>query len=215
MEKPNPELCEKIKQAIIDVDPEPAKKIVEEALKSMDPLEIINCMTEGMAEVGRLYEERIYFVTELLIAGEIMSRNIEVIKPYLAAKGESQTVHGKIVFGTVKDDIHDIGKNVMISLLKVAGFEVFDLGVDVPAAKFIDTLKETNADILAMSSLLTSTVDQIKNVIAELKKEGLRDQVKVIIGGAAITEDFAKEVEVDGYAVDATQGVNKCKALLQ
>ncbi|WP_287587571.1 corrinoid protein [Candidatus Borrarchaeum sp.] len=214
MEKKNPELCEKIKQAIIDVDPEPAKKIVEEALKSMDPLEIINCMTEGMAEVGRLYEERYYFVTELLIAGEIMSQNIDVIKPYLA-EGETPTAHGKIVFGTVKDDIHDIGKSIMISLLKVAGFEVVDLGVDVPASKFIETLKETNADILAMSSLLTSTVDQIKNVIAELKKEGLRDQVKVIIGGAAITEDFAKEVEVDGYAVDATQGVNKCKALLQ
>jgi methylmalonyl-CoA mutase cobalamin-binding domain/chain len=215
MDTKNPEICEKIKQAIIDVDPEPAKKIVEEALELMDPLEIINCMTEGMAEVGRLYEERIYFVTELLIAGEIMSQNIEVIKPYLAEKGETQTVHGKIVFGTVKDDIHDIGKNVMISLLKVAGFEVIDLGVDVPAAKFIETLKENEADILAMSSLLTSTVDQIKNVIAELKKEGLRDHVKVIIGGAAVTEDFAKEVGVDGYAVDATQGVEKCKALLQ
>jgi len=214
MEKKNPELCEKIKQAIIDVDPEPAKKIVEEALKSMNPLEIINCMTEGMAEVGRLYEERYYFVTELLIAGEIMSQNIEVLKPYLA-EDETPTTYGKIVFGTVKDDIHDIGKNIMISLLKVAGFEVIDLGVDVPAAKFIEALKEKKADILAMSSLLTSTVDQIKNVIVELKKEGLRDQVKVIIGGAAVTEDFAKEVEVDGYAVDATQGVEKCKALLQ
>jgi len=215
MEKTNPELCEKIKQVIIDVDPELAKKIVQDALNAgMNPLEIIQCMTAGMAEVGRLYEERVYFVTELLIAGEIMSQNIDTIKPYLV-EGETPTAHGKIVFGTVKDDIHDIGKNIMISLLKVAGFEVIDLGVDVPAAKFIDTLKETNADILAMSSLLTSTVDQIKNVIAELKKEGLRDQVKVIIGGAAVTEDFAKEVEVDGYAVDATQGVNKCKALLQ
>ncbi|MFX1521490.1 MAG: B12-binding domain-containing protein [Promethearchaeota archaeon] len=214
MEKKNPELCEKIKQAIIDVDPEPAKKIVEEALKSLDPLEIISCMTGGMAEVGRLYEERVYFVTELLIAGEIMSQNIEIIKPYLA-EGETQTAQGKIVFGTVKDDIHDIGKNIMISLLKVAGFEVIDLGVDVPVANFIEALKESKADILAMSSLLTSTVDQIKNVIAELKKEGLRDQVKVIIGGAAVTEDFAKEVGVDSYAVDATQGVEKCKALLQ
>ncbi len=214
MEKPNPELCEKVKQAIIDVDPEPAKEVVKEALKSMNPLAIINCMTEGMAEVGRLYEERVYFVTELLIAGEIMSQNIEVLKPYLA-EDETPTTYGKIVFGTVKDDIHDIGKNIMISLLKVAGFEVIDLGVDVPAAKFIEALKEKKADILAMSSLLTSTVDQIKNVIVELKKEGLRDQVKVIIGGAAVTEDFAKEVEVDGYAVDATQGVEKCKALLQ
>jgi methylmalonyl-CoA mutase cobalamin-binding domain/chain len=214
MEKTNPELCEKVKQAIIDVNPEPAKLVVEEALNSMDPLEIINCMTEGMAEVGRLYEERVYFVTELLIAGEIMSQNIEVLKPHLA-EGETPTAHGKIVFGTVKDDIHDIGKNIMISLLKVAGFDVIDLGVDVPAAKFIGALKESKADILAMSSLLTSTVDQIKNVIAELKKEGLRDQVKVIIGGAAVTEDFANEVGVDGYAVDATQGVEKCKALLQ
>jgi len=214
MEKTNPELCEKVKQAIIDVNPEPAKTIVEEALKSMNPLEIINCMTEGMAEVGRLYEERVYFVTELLIAGEIMSQNIDVLKPYLA-EGETPTAHGKIVFGTVKDDIHDIGKNIMISLLKVAGFEVIDLGVDVPAVKFIEALKENKADILAMSSLLTSTVDQIKNVIAELKKEGLRDQVKVIIGGAAVTEDLAKEVGVDGYAVDAMQGVDKCKALLQ
>ncbi len=213
MEKANPELCEKVKQAIIDVDPEPAKIIVEDALKSMDPLEIINCMTEGMAEVGRLYEERVYFVTELLIAGEIMSQNIEVLKPYLA-EGETPKAHGKILFGTVKDDIHDIGKNIMISLLKVAGFEVIDLGVDVPASKFIETLKETKADILAMSSLLTSTVDQIKSVVEELEKEGLRDQVKVIIGGAAVTEDFAKEVGVDGYAVDATQGVEKCKALL-
>jgi methylmalonyl-CoA mutase cobalamin-binding domain/chain len=214
MEKTNPELCEKVKQAIIDVNPEPAKLVVEEALKSMDPLEIINCMTEGMAEVGRLYEERVYFVTELLIAGEIMSQNIEVLKPHLA-EGETPTAHGKIVFGTVKDDIHDIGKNIMISLLKVAGFEVIDLGVDVPAAKFVESLKETKADILAMSSLLTSTVDQIKKVIAELEKEGLRDQLKVIIGGAAVTEDFAREVGVDGYAVDATLGVEKCKAFLQ
>jgi methylmalonyl-CoA mutase cobalamin-binding domain/chain len=214
MEKTNPELCEKVKQAIIDVNPEPAKLVVEGALKSMDPLEIINCMTEGMAEVGRLYEERVYFVTELLIAGEIMSQNIEVLKPHLA-EGETPTAHGKIVFGTVKDDIHDIGKNIMISLLKVAGFDVIDLGVDVPAVKFIEALKESKADILAMSSLLTSTVEHIKNVIAELEQEGLRDQVKVIIGGAAVTEDFAKEVRVDGYAVDATQGVEKCKALLQ
>ncbi|MCK5587611.1 MAG: cobalamin-dependent protein, partial [Candidatus Lokiarchaeota archaeon] len=162
----------------------------------------------------RLYEERVYFVTELLIAGEIMSQNIEVLKPYLA-EGETPTALGKIVFGTVKDDVHDIGKNIMISLLKVAGFEVIDLGVDVPAPKFIEALKENKADILAMSSLLTSTVDQIKNVIEELKEEGLRDQVKVIIGGAAVTEDFAKEVGVDGYAVDATQGVEKCKALLK
>jgi 5-methyltetrahydrofolate--homocysteine methyltransferase len=215
MEQTHLELCEKVKQVIIDVDPEPAKKIVQDALDaSMDPLEIIQCMTAGMAEVGRLYEERVYFVTELLIAGEIMSQNIEIIKPYLA-DGETPTAYGKIVFGTVKDDIHDIGKNIMISLLRVAGFEVIDLGVDVPAIKFIEALKENKADILAMSSLLTSTVDQIKNVIAELKKEGLRDQVKVIIGGAAVTEDLAKEVGVDGYAVDATQGVDKCKALLQ
>ena len=102
MEKSNPELCEKVKQAIIDVNPEPAKVVVEEALKSMNPLEIINCMTEGMAEVGRLYEERVYFVTELLIAGEIMSQNIEVLKPHLA-EGETPTAHGKIVFGTVNN----------------------------------------------------------------------------------------------------------------
>lgn len=215
MEKTNSELCEKVKQVIIDVDPEPAKKIVQDALDaSMDPLEIIQCMTAGMAEVGRLYEERVYFVTELLIAGEIMSQNIDVLKPHLA-EGETPTAQGKIVFGTVKDDIHDIGKNIMISLLKVAGFEVIDLGVDVPVAKFIEALKENDADILAMSSLLTSTADHIKNVIAELKKEGLRDKVKVIIGGAAVTEDFANEVGVDGYAVDATQGVEKCKAFLQ
>jgi len=214
MEKINSELCEKVKQAVIDVDPEPAKEVVKEALKSMNPLAIINCMTEGMSEVGRLYEERVYFVTELLIAGEIMSQNIDVLKPYLA-EGETPTTYGKIVFGTVKDDIHDIGKNIMISLLKVAGFEVIDLGVDVPVSKFIVALKENKADILAMSSLLTSTVDQIKNVIVELTKEGLRGQVKVIIGGAAVTEDFANEVGVDGYAVDATQGVEKCKAFLQ
>ncbi|RLE87656.1 MAG: cobalamin-binding protein, partial [Thermoprotei archaeon] len=138
----------------------------------------------------------------------------EVLLPEIKKRGEASRKLGTVVIGTVRGDLHDIGKSIVATMLRAAGFEVIDLGVDVPPEKFVEAVKKYNADIVAMSALLTTTMLEMKNVIEALKQAGLRDRVKVIVGGAAVTEEFAKEIGADGYGEDAVKAVKICKELL-
>jgi len=195
-------------------DFEDVNKVVIEVLKSgVDPLDIVNAMNQALEEVGEKYESGEYFLSELMMTGYLASEVIKILKPYLT-KTKMETL-GKIVIGTVKGDIHDIGKNIVIMMLQAAGFEVIDLGVDVSAEKFVDAVASKKPDIIGLSALLTSTIYEMKNVIDALKEKNLRDTVKVIIGGRPVTEEFAEKIGADGYAEDAVKAVKVVRELLK
>lgn len=206
---------EKLTELIIELEVDDIKEAVREALgEDKDPFEVLNALTKGMDEVGRRYEEKEYYLTELVLAGETMKEAFEVLQPALAKADKSQE-KTNIILATVKGDNHDIGKNILGSLLLSSGFEIHDLGMDVDENKIVEKVKETGASIVALSSLLTMTVEQIKVVDQALKDAGLRDQVKLIVGGAPLNEDLAKELGADDFAEDAVEGVKHIKALAE
>jgi len=177
----------------------PADKILNEAL------------IPAMSEVGRLFEEQEYYVPEMLISAKAMQGGLAILKPLLAAAG---AVAGpQVAFGTVKGDLHDIGKNLVIMMLEGAGFQVADLGVDVPPAKFIEAVKG-GAQLIGMSAMLTTTMPNMKVTIDALKDAGVRDNVKIMIGGAPLTQAYADQIGADGYSQDASAAVRKAKDLL-
>ncbi|TFF89877.1 MAG: hypothetical protein EU548_05880, partial [Promethearchaeota archaeon] len=189
------------------------QEAVKEALgEGKDPFEVLNALTEGMDEVGRRYEEKEYYLTELVLAGETMKEAFKILSPALAASDRSEE-KTKVIIATVKGDNHDIGKNILGSLLLSSGFEVVDLGMDVDENAIIEKVKETGAKIVALSSLLTMTVEQIKVVHEALKAAGLRDSVKLIVGGAPLNMELAKKLGADDFADDAVDGVKHIKAL--
>jgi len=157
----------------------------------------------AMSEAGKLFEEGEYFVPELLVAARAMQGGMELLKPLLVAEDVEPV--GKVVIGTVKGDLHDIGKNLVGMMLEGAGFEVIDLGTDVDAEKFVEAVKTNNAQMVGMSALLTTTMSNMPSTIEALKQAGLRESVKVMIGGAPVTESFAQQIGADGYAPDASQ----------
>jgi 5-methyltetrahydrofolate--homocysteine methyltransferase len=166
-------------------------------------------MVPAMDEVGRRFEANEYFVPELLISARAMKAALDLIRPLLTARGDKPV--GRVAIGTVKGDLHDIGKNLVASLLEGGGFEVIDLGVNVAPEKFIATVKEKNANIIAMSALLTTTMPAMKTTIDALKHAGVREQVKVLIGGAPITQKYAEEIGADGYSENAVGAVALAK----
>jgi len=204
------ELLEDVKGTIVNLDIEGVKEASEKALEAGVPVYriVMEGMAKGMEIVGRKYEDGEYFLAELIMAGETMKEGMAVVEPHL--KAGDLTAAGKCVIGTVRGDLHDIGKNVTITLLKAANFDVIDLGVDVPTEQFVKAVKEHGADIVAMSALLTTTMVEMGNVIRGLEEAGLRDKVKVIIGGAPITSEYAKEIGADAAAVDSVKGVRIC-----
>jgi 5-methyltetrahydrofolate--homocysteine methyltransferase len=169
-------------------------------------------MVDAMAEVGRLFEEDEYFVPEMLIAARAMQSGLALLKPHLIETDIESA--GKVAIGTVKGDLHDIGKNLVGMMLEGAGFEVIDLGTDVTPEKFVETAKDGGVDIIALSALLTTTMPSMKLTIDSLKAEGIRDQVKVMIGGAPVTDVYAEQIGADGYSPDASRAVNLAKSLL-
>jgi 5-methyltetrahydrofolate--homocysteine methyltransferase len=172
------------------------------------PLQIIDKYKEALQVIGKRFEEGRYFVPELILAGEMMKSASEIIKPMMAAGDEkAKDKVGKFLLGTVEGDIHDIGKDMVHMLMEINGFEVKDLGVDVPNQVFIDAAKEYQPDIVGMSGLLTLSFDSMKAVVSGLKEAGLRDKVKVIIGGGQIDEHACKYVEADAWVTDAVAGV--------
>lgn len=208
------EILEKIRRAVINLDTENIQKLCMEAIKAGIPAYdvIMKGFSRGLEVVGEKFEKEEYYLAELVVAGEVVKEGMRVLEPYL--KTNSVKKIGKVVIGTVKGDLHDIGKNIVATLLRAAGFDVIDLGVDVPPERFIDAVREHKPNIVAMSALLTTTMNEMENVIKMLKEAGLRDKVKVIIGGAPITDEFAERIGADAAAKDAVEGVNICKVWL-
>ncbi len=194
-------------QSILDGNAKQARAVTEHALaEKVDPQTLVNeYMIPAMNEIGRQFEANECFVPELLIAARAMKASLELIRPLLAARGAEPV--GKVVIGTVKGDLHDIGKNLVSAMLEGGGFEVTDLGVDVPPEKFIEVIKEKNISIVAMSALLTTTMTSMKTTIDALKAAGVRDRVKIMVGGAPISRDFANAIGADGYSDNANGAV--------
>ena len=201
----------KIRNSLINLDIDGMKKFSKLAIaKEISPVKVVSeGMGKGMEIVGEKYAEGEYFLAELIMAGETMKEGMAILSPYLKS-GDIES-KGKILVGTAKGDLHDIGKNVLITLLEGAGFSVVDLGIDVDSQKFEQAIRDEQPDIVAMSALLTTTMVEMKTVIETIVKEGLREKVKIIIGGAPITEQFAKQIGADSSANDAVEGVNICK----
>lgn len=208
------ELLEKFESAIVagnqDQSTDLAEKIVCE--KTATPDDIFHHLSEAMETVGSKYETGEYFIPEMLRSAEAVEHAMKVLEPYLFEYDRDQS--GVIIIGTVKGDIHNIGKNIIVSALRAAGYEVHDLGVNVSTQKFIDAVKETHADILMLSAFTTSTKPALLDIIAELKVQGLRDKVKVVSGGASHSLEFAREVGVDAFARDVKSTLAVCRELL-
>jgi corrinoid protein of di/trimethylamine methyltransferase len=176
------------------------------------PMELISdCMVPAMSEVGRLYEAEEYFVPELLLSGRAMKSAMEILRPLIASAGLK--LANRVIIGTVKGDLHDIGKNIVASMLEGSGFEVIDLGADVPPEKFVAAVQEREPHVVCMSSLLTVTMPAMRTTIQALETAGVRHKVKVLIGGAPVTQQYADEIGADGYGDNASLAVSAVKKL--
>jgi corrinoid protein of di/trimethylamine methyltransferase len=200
--------------AVLNGDAKTAKAVTEQALaEGVAPIKLVQeYMMPAMAEVGRRFECNEYFVPELLLAARAMKGALELIRPLLVASGAEPA--GRVAIGTVKGDLHDIGKNLVAAMFEGGGYEVFDLGVNVPPEQFVAAVKEKGARIVALSALLTTTMPSMKTTIEALKQAGVRDQVKVLIGGAPISQRYADEIGADGYAESAAGAVPLAKKVV-
>ncbi len=200
-------------EAILTGNAKQAEAVTNAALEAgTDPTELLGkYMIPAMDEVGKRFECNEYFVPELLIAARAMKTALQILTPRLAAAGSKAV--GRVVIGTVQGDLHDIGKNLVASMLEGGGFEVVDLGVDVPANRFVEAAQEKDGSIVALSALLTTTMTQMKAVIAALEAAGLRASTKVMIGGAPITQQYADEIGADGYSDNASAAVSLARSL--
>lgn len=200
-------------KAVSELEEEKVMEMLSEFVSSNpDPEEaqkIVSACQEGMGIVGDLFEKGEYFVGDLIFAGELLTGAINLLKPVLGNKSSSKA--GKIVLGTVHGDLHDIGKNIFKSMAEAAGFEVYDLGIDQPADAFVNKVKEVNPEIVGMSGVLTLALESMKNTVEELKKAGLRDKVKIIIGGNPVTKEGCDYVGADAFTTNAAEGVKICQ----
>jgi len=214
MEKTMKDDLRELYESVLEGNQGNVKRGVEIALaKGLNPTEILNeGMITAMAEVGRLFEEGEIFVPEMLVAARAMQAGLFLLKPYLKAADVKSA--GKVAIGTVKGDLHDIGKNLVAMMLEGAGFEIIDLGADVSPEKFVEAVRRHGAQIVAMSALLTTTMPSIKTTIEALHDAGLRGQVKIMIGGAPVTQDYANQIGADGFSTDASRAVATAKELL-
>ena len=196
---------------LADLKEQEVIKIVENRLNAKeDPLKILGDARKGMEIVGQRFASSEYFIPDLVYSGEILKAVTELVKPKMSKAAESKKL-GKIVFGTVAGDIHDIGKDIVVFMLDVNGFDVHDLGVDVPVQKFVDKIKETGAPVVGLSGFLTLAFDSMKETVEAMKAAGLRDKVKIMIGGGQITEEVRKYTGADAYGKDAMAGVTLAK----
>lgn len=209
------ELFEKLAQAVVDGEPEDAEELAQQAVdQGLDPLTCINeGLTKGIDRVGELFASGEYFLPDLICGGEAMKAALAILEPALAGNQEREVV-GRVVLGTVEGDLHEIGKTLVGTLLTAGGFLVTDIGIDKPAADFVAAVKETNATLLGASALLTTTIPEQQKIIEALEEAGLRDQVKVMVGGAPVTQRWADKIGADGYAKDAIGAVAVAKKLV-
>ena len=203
----------KLYNAVLSGDLKTAVAATQEALAAgVDPLELVSGqMVPAMSEVGRRYECEEYFVPELLLAARAMKGSLELLRPLLAARGAEPA--GRVVIGTVKGDLHDIGKNLVSSMLEGGGFEVVDLGADVSPERFVEAIRSSNANIVCLSALLTVTMPSMKTTIDAIERAGIRDRVKVLIGGAPVTAEYAARIGADGYGESASAAVALARRL--
>jgi len=210
------EILQRLRQTVVEGDEEKVVECVQVAIAGgLDLVEVLEKgLVAGIMEIGERWIREEAFLTEVLLSANAMEFGLKTIKKEMEKSGKTHKVLGKIVLGTVEGDIHNLGKHIVAALLTAVGFEVYDIGVDVPTEKFIDTIKEMKPDVLGLSSLMTITMPKQKEVIEALKKVGVRDKVKVIVGGAPVTEEWANEIGADGYGRDAISAVKRVKELL-
>ena len=210
------DILEQLQESVIVGEPGQARELAAQALQSgIEPLRAIEeALHPGMQLVGDRYECGDYFIPDLVMAAEAMKAAMAVLEPALAARHEHRQVLGTVVIGTVQGDIHEIGKSLVATMLGAAGFDVHDLGVDVSAADFVKEVQQTKANVVGLSALLTTTMMNQEVVIEGLKEAGIRDQVKVVIGGAPASPEWANTIGADGYAENANEAVTVVKALL-
>jgi methanogenic corrinoid protein MtbC1 len=207
-------MSEELTNAVADLKEQEALKLTQNKLDGgEDPQKVLEESRKGMELVGKRFSEGEYFLPELIYSGEIFKAIAEIVKPKLVEDVGSKKI-GKCIIGTVAGDIHDIGKDIVVFMLDVSGFEVYDLGVDVPPQKFVDKIKETNAPIVGLSGFLTLAFDSMKETIEAIKAAGLRDKVKIMIGGGQIDEEIRKYAGADAYGRDAMTGVALAKGWL-
>ncbi|HZK49580.1 MAG TPA: cobalamin-dependent protein [Thermoleophilia bacterium] len=202
-----------IAQALRDLDEPTVNRLIDEELeRGTSPLELVTHLNDGMVAVGRLFAEDEYFISQLIFSAEILKGVMLRLEPLLL-EGDEAERGGCVVIGTVKGDIHDIGKNIVATLLRGSGFDVVDMGVDVPADKFVEAVREGGAKAVCLSALLNVTYPEMKNVVETFERSGLRDQVEIVIGGAPINEQVREFAGADFYAPDAVAGVELCKKI--
>jgi 5-methyltetrahydrofolate--homocysteine methyltransferase len=205
-----------LKEAVVEMQEEKALSLTEQYLAGgAEPLSLFKAYQAALAEIGRRYEQEIYFIPELIMAGEMMNAASNLIKPLLADNvGMTENKRGKVLIATVAGDIHDIGKNIATMMLDLNGFEVKDIGVDVPGDRIIAEAEAFGADIIGLSGLLSLVFDPMKKIVEALKAQGLRDKYKVIIGGGQMDDKACAYIGADSFTTDAIAGVNICKAWL-
>jgi len=204
---------QELTKVIGDLDEPKVLEILKEFIatnpSSEEAAAAVNACQQGMAIVGDLFDAKEYFVGDLIFAGELLNAAIDVLKPVIG--GESTAEVGKIVLGTVEGDLHDIGKNIFKSMSEAAGFKVYDLGIDIPASTFVEKVKEIKPEILGMSGVLTLALDAMKTTVDALKEAGVRDELKVIIGGNPVTEEACKMIGADAFTTNAAEGIKICQ----
>lgn len=205
-------MSEDLFNSLVDLREDNALEIVKEKLNAgEDALSIVNTCREAMIKIGELFAKKEYFLSELVMSGEILKEIMEILEPHIVKGLKNDNKIGKIVIGTVKGDIHDLGKDIVIGMLKSSGFNVFDLGVDVAPEKFVEKVKEVEPDILGMSCVISIGWESLKETIDTLKEEQIRDKLKIIIGGGGVDEEIAKYAGADRAVKDVMEGVNQCK----
>jgi corrinoid protein of di/trimethylamine methyltransferase len=211
------DVLNQLQEAVVAGEPERARELAVQALEaSIAPLDAIDqALNPGMQIVGDRYECGDYFIPDLMMAAEAMKAAMQVLEPELMARQEQRQILGTVVIGTVEGDIHEIGKSLVATMLGAAGFQVHDLGVDVPVERFVEQVKATNANVVGLSALLTTTMRNQEAVIEALKKAGLREGVKVVIGGAPASPEWAETIGADGYAENANEAVGVVRQLLE
>jgi corrinoid protein of di/trimethylamine methyltransferase len=211
------DLLADIKESLINGDQKRTVELTKNALENgIEPMTIVNsALAVGMQVVGDRYSSGEFFLPNLVAAGMTMQNAMSILEPELQARHEEVQRVGKVVIGTVKGDIHEIGKSLVATMLSCNGFEVYDLGVDVPNEAFVAKVAETEADLLGLSALLTTTMTMQRQIVEELEKADLRDRVKVMVGGAPVSGEWAESIGADGYAEDAMAAVRLAKSLVQ
>ncbi len=203
-----------LKQALVSLDMNQVQSLVDEKIGSGQPAgDIINILTQGLDEIGDLFSKDELYIPELVRSGQIFEAVMKKLEPYMSDKETDQRRKGRVVIGTVKGDLHDLGKNLVANMIRTSGFEVIDIGKDVATEKFIEVVLDTKPDVIGLSALLTTTMAMQAEVIEALEKENLRNDLKVIVGGAPVSEEWAEEIGADAYGSDAVDAVRIVKDL--